>query len=105
MLLRSLPSRIELAGTTRFAVGVLEVGALMVGGAGNGVGGRGWRRCWWLHECHGYPVVEEVAQIGDGGELFMVDVSVVIFDSAQEEVERMDNVVAFGYRWLGEVLV
>ena len=35
----------------------------------------------------------------------MVDSSRGIFDSAREEVERMDDVVAIGDRWLGEVLV
>ena len=39
MLLRRAPSRIELAGSTRIAVGDGGAGSLMVGGDGNGVGG------------------------------------------------------------------
>ena len=39
MLLRRVPSRIEMVGSTRFATGDGGAGYLMVGGDGDGVGG------------------------------------------------------------------
>ena len=35
----------------------------------------------------------------------MMDGGGGIFDSSREEVKRMDDMIPFGYCWLGEVLV
>ena len=50
-------------------------------------------------------MLKRFAQLGDGGELFMMDGSRGIFYSAREEVERMDNAISFGECWLVELLV
>ena len=73
---------------------------------GRGVNdGLGRLQCRWIHGCLGDPIIEKVAQLGDGGELLIMDGSGGIFDSAKEELERMDDAVAFGDCWLGEVPV
>ena len=77
----------------------------MVWGSRGFDGGYGWWRCRWLHGCFGYPIVENAVQLGDGGELFIMDGSGYIFDSSREEVERMDDAIPYGAFWLGEVLV
>ena len=44
-------------------------------------------------------------QLGDGGEIFMMDGSGGIFDRSREEVERMADAIPFGDCLLGEVLM
>ena len=60
----------------------------MVGMAGDGVGG--------FMDALSIQLLKRFAQLGDGGELFMMDGSRGIFYSAREEVERMDNAISFG---------
>ena len=62
---------------------------------------RGWRRQGRGRN----PVGEEVTELGDGRDLFVVGGIGSVYDGTQKKVERMDYAVGGGHGRLGEVAV
>ena len=55
--------------------------------------------------CGKNPVGEEVTELGDGQEMFVVDVIESVFHGKQQKVECMDYAVVGGHGRLGEIAV
>ena len=51
------------------------------------------------------PATEEVADLGEVVQLFVVGGCGGVLDGARQVVERVDNSVLWSYLWLGEVVV
>ena len=94
MLYRRVPSWIELVVSQRFGLWAGGAEAVMVGMAGDSVGG--------FVDSLGIQLLKRSCILEM---VFMMDDSGGIFDSAREEVDHMDNAVPCGDCCLGEVLV
>ena len=60
---------------------------------------------WRIHSCGCLPVREDISELRDGGDLFMVYGFRCVLDGAREKVKSMYDAIGWGHSGLGEVVV